>query len=85
MSTKELNKRLKSLKTGNGSEIFVVNSFETIHHRKVEKWLHNKYNSKRLIGEWFSLSDEDIVNFKSDCQKAHNAFEYLINDDNPFV
>jgi hypothetical protein len=33
VSTKELNKRLKSLKTGNGSEIFVVNSFETIHHR----------------------------------------------------
>ena len=85
VSTKELDKRLKSLKTGNGSEIFLVKSFDTTHHRKVEKWFHNKYNSKRLVGEWFSLSDEDIVNFISDCEKAHDIFQYLVNSDNPFI
>lgn len=85
VSTKELDKRLKSLKTGNGSEIFLVNSFETKHHLKVEKWLHNKYAYKRLIGEWFALSDEEITNFISDCQKAHSTFQYLLDSGNPFI
>jgi len=85
VSTKALDKRLKSLKTGNGSEIFLVNSFDTDHHRKVEKWLHTKHNSKRLVGEWFALSDNDIYNFISDCQKAHDTFQCLIDSGNPFI
>ena len=35
ISTKDIDNRLKSLKTGNGSEISLVKSFDTIHHRKV--------------------------------------------------
>ena len=62
ISTRELDKRINTLKTGNGSEISLVKSFDTIHHRKVEKWMHNKYNSKRLVGEWFALGDDDIIN-----------------------
>jgi hypothetical protein len=85
ISTKDIDNRLKSLKTGNGSEISLVKSFDTIHHRKVEKWMHNKYNSKRLVGEWFALNDDDIINFISDCQKAHETFQYLIDGGNPFI
>lgn len=85
VSTKSLDKRIKSLKTGNGSEITVVKYFETEHHRKVERWMHNKYHNKRLVGEWFSLDDEDIINFVSDCQKAHNTFKCLIENGNPFI
>jgi len=47
--------------------------------------LHKKYNSKRLVGEWFELSDDDIIRFKDDCQKAHDAFECLIENGNPFI
>ncbi len=85
ISTKELDKRINSLKTGNGSEISLVKSFDTKHHRKVEKWMHNKHNSKRLVGEWFALNDDDIINFISDCQKAHDTFQYLIDGGNPFI
>jgi hypothetical protein len=85
VSTKSLDKRIKSLKTGNGSEITVVKYFETEHHRKVERWMHNKYHNKRLVGEWFSLDDEDIINFVSDCQKAHDTFKCLIENGNPFI
>ena len=42
ISTRELDKRINTLKTGNGSEISLVKSFDTIHDRKVEKWMHNK-------------------------------------------
>lgn len=85
ISTKDIDNRLKSLKTGNGSEISLVKSFDTIHHRKVEKWMHNKHNSKRLVGEWFALNDDDIINFIPDCQKAHETFQYLIDGGNPFI
>lgn len=85
ISTKELDKRINALKTGNGSEISLVKSFDTAHHRKVEKWMHNKHNSKRLVGEWFALNDDDIVNFISDCQKAHDTFQCLIDSGNPFI
>mgnify|MGYP003661668521 CR=1 FL=1 len=85
ISTKDINSRLRSLKTGNGSEITLVKSFDTIYHRKVEKWMHNKHYSKRLVGEWFALSDDDIIQFISDCQKAHDAFQFLIENGNPFI
>jgi hypothetical protein len=85
ISTKDINSRLRSLKTGNGSEITLVKSFDTIYHRKVEKWMHNKHYSKRLVGEWFALSDNDIIEFISDCQKAHDTFQCLIENGNPFI
>jgi hypothetical protein len=85
ISTKAIDKRLRSLKTGNGSEITLVNSFETPHYRKVEKWMHNKHHSKRLVGEWFALNDNDVTNFISDCQKAHDTFQCLIDNGNPFI
>lgn len=85
ISTKNIDYRLKSLKTGNGSEITLVKSFNTIHHRKVEKWMHNKHNSKRLVGEWFALNDNDIIEFISDCQKADDTFKCLIENGNPFI
>ncbi len=85
ISTKDIDSRLRSLKTGNGSEITLVKSFETTHHRKVEKWMHNKHHSKRLVGEWFALVDDDIVNFISECQKAHDTFQCLIDNGNPFI
>lgn len=47
--------------------------------------LHKKHHSKRLVGEWFSLTDDDITNFKSDCLKLHEAFEYLKQTKNPFI
>ncbi len=85
ISTKNIDLRLRSLKTGNGSEITLLKSFDTIHHRKVEKWMHNKHNSKRLVGEWFALNDDDITGFVSDCQKAHDTFQCLIENGNPFI
>jgi hypothetical protein len=81
---KSMDERLKSLKTGNGSDLIVVKIFETKYHFKVEKRLHLKYHSKRLSGEWFALNDGDINNFINECQKANDSFEFLEKNNNPF-
>jgi hypothetical protein len=81
---KSMDERLKSLKTGNGSDLIVVKTFETKYHFKVEKRLHLKYHSKRLSGEWFALNDDDINNFINECQKANDSFEFLEKNNNPF-
>jgi len=47
--------------------------------------MHNKHQSKRLVGEWFALDDNDVTNFTSDCQKAHDTFQSLIDSGNPFM
>jgi hypothetical protein len=81
---KSMDERLKSLKTGNGSDLIVVKTFETKYHFKVERILHLKYHYKRLNGEWFALNDDDINNFINECQKANDSFEFLEKNNNPF-
>ena len=50
---KDVNKRLKQLQTGNSSELFIKESYETEHPFKLEKMLHNHGKSAIPIGEWF--------------------------------
>jgi hypothetical protein len=80
-----IDKRIAPLQTGNPKKIEVIHLFETNHHVKVETWMHNIHGRKRMEGEWFELTQEDIVNFKADCQKGHDVFQMLIDSGNPFV
>ena len=79
---KKVETRLKQLQTGNPSQLYIKDSFETEHPFKLEKMLHNKYKLQNINNEWFSLSLEDINNFESVC----NNFEDIIIalKDNPF-
>ena len=79
---KDVNKRLKQLQTGNSSELFIKESYETEHPFKLEKMLHNHFKSSNLIGEWFELSDDDIRDFKSVCEEKERIISAL--KDNPF-
>jgi hypothetical protein len=78
-------RRVSELQTGNGSKISLVKTYETPHYHKVERWLHNKHHNKRLVGEWFSLTDDDIIDFTNECKKAHDTFQMLIDNNNPFI
>ena len=40
---KDVNNRLKQLQTGNSSELFIKDSFETSHPFKLEQMLHNRF------------------------------------------
>lgn len=81
----DVEKRVKQLQTGNGSEIDVVRVFESEYYRKIEKILHRGYGHKRLEGEWFALEDEDIFGFIGECEQAHNNIKMLIEMGNPFI
>jgi hypothetical protein len=79
---KSVEKRLKQLQTGNSSELFIKDSYETEHPFKLEKMLHNHFKSSHLIGEWFALSEDDTEKFKSICEHL----QYIIDSlkENPF-
>lgn len=70
-------KRLKKLQTGNGTEIFLVNSYETDIPFYIEKSLHLHFFGKNSLNEWFCLNAEDIQNFENLCKKFENIAESL--------
>jgi predicted GIY-YIG superfamily endonuclease len=75
--TKNINKRIKQLQTGNAEKIFLINSYESKYAHKIEKALHNFYFDKKKHNEWFELSIEDEVSFLKDCSKIENNIIYL--------
>jgi hypothetical protein len=79
---KDVNKRLKQLQTGNSSELFIKESYETEHPFKLEKMLHNHFKSLNLMGEWFELSKSDTEAFKGVCEEKEKIISSL--KDNPF-
>lgn len=85
MTRGAVNERIEQLQVGNPLTLEFVNEFETRHFKRVEKWLHKVYASKRMEGEWFDLNEEDVANFSKHCQKGHDIYETLIQAGNPFI
>jgi hypothetical protein len=46
-------------------EVTLIHSISTQDINEAEKYWHTKFKSKRLHGEWFSLSDKDVDEFSS--------------------
>jgi len=80
--SKDINKRLKQLQTGSSYELYIKDFYETSHPFKLEKMLHNHFNSSNIIGEWFELFENDTEAFKSICDEKMDIIESL--KDNPF-
>jgi hypothetical protein len=38
------------------------------------------FKNKRVNGEWFMLSDADILNFGKVCETLHDGFEFIANN-----
>lgn len=57
---RDIKERLKTLQTSS------ANQLTCLYHRKVpsgrwlERMLHNHYASKRMVGEWFNLTDAEV-------------------------
>jgi len=69
--------RVKGLQTGNGSEIMIVKEYESDNYRRIESYLHRLFANKRLVGEWFKLDDDDIINFTKTCIKEDDKISFL--------
>ena len=81
--TKNLySKRMKQLQTGNGTELHLVNYYETFYPYRIETFLHNKFHNKREHGEWFRLDINDIISFNETCKEFEQLIEVM--KDNPF-
>lgn len=63
--SKNPDKRLSGLKTSHSAEIVKIWDIETSDMATLEVELHNKFREKRIRGEWFNLSHEDVDYIKS--------------------
>lgn len=63
--TKDIKKRLVSIKTSNANKEKVVLLLEVPYYKSAEKLLHFKFRRKRIKGEWFSLTKEDIEDIRN--------------------
>lgn len=72
-----IEKRIKEIKTGNGHEIYLVSSFNSKWGTKIEAQLHRTFKSKKVNGEWFDLTDEEVKSFGDKCKTTHETIELI--------
>jgi hypothetical protein len=77
--------RLGSLQTGNPFRLKIIETFEYPEAemaRSTEKTLHSRFASKKLVGEWFSVSAFDVV---KEVLKLDPSIPWFTSDkDSPF-
>lgn len=80
---KNIHNRISELQTGNPNEIFLSAYYKTENPYIVEQYMHRKYFNKNVKNEWFDLEANDIINFKSNCEKYDKLMQKTMID-NPF-
>lgn len=78
-----INKRIKQLSIGNASELNTIGLYKTKYPFWIEKQLHKHFIKQHIRGEWYDLSDNDILQFNELCEKYNNIAESI--KDNPYV
>ena len=78
------NKRIREMKTGNASELEVIESFQSKWGTQIEAKLHRIFQDKKISGEWIRLTAYDISQFKKLCEQSHQSFELLSKDNSWF-
>lgn len=80
-----IEKRIREFKTGNASDIYLVDSFQSEWGTKIESQLHRIYKSKKIGGEWFDLTDDEIEKFQTNCQKIHDNLTLISKQNTYFL
>jgi hypothetical protein len=76
-------RRMTNLQTGNPDELALMGEIRTQgipQDRVVERALHERYASKHLTREWFSMVETDVI----DALKAHSSDAYITVGSDPF-
>lgn len=63
-TSKDVNKRLRAINAASGYNITLLCKYKVDDAYITERYLHNKYSSKRHHGEWFNLSESDIIDIE---------------------
>lgn len=77
-----IEKRIKQLQTGNGSELEVREIYDADYPYRMEKMLHLHFSNKRVKNEWFQLSETDAIGFINTCRHIDESIAILRS--NPF-
>lgn len=80
-----IEKRIKEIKTGNGSDIYLVESFSSKWGTKIEAQLHKQFKLKKVNGEWFDLSNEDVESFFRRCKTSHDMLELITRENTYYL
>ena len=72
-----LDKRKIELQTGNSSELIIINYFMTNNPYKLEKLLHQHYHKNKIINEWFTLTNDQVINFIKTCTKYNDILNFI--------
>lgn len=77
-----VSKRIKELQTGNSCEIHLVKKFDTSIPSFIESSLHRHFMGKHSLNEWYTLEQQDIIDFEETCNYYEKIAEAM--KDNPF-
>jgi hypothetical protein len=83
--SKNPNKRIFELQTGNGERLKLIHIFETEFPFKLETALHNRYSHISKYGEWFDFDLEIESNFLKECELLNSGISHLKKNLNPFI
>lgn len=74
-----IEKRIKTLSTGNPNKIVLISSYFSKNYKDIEKWLHSRYSLNRTISknEWFVLTDEQVMSFIDTCKKIDETINFI--------
>ena len=74
-----IEKRIRSLTTGNPNKITLINSHISKNYKEIEKWLHSRYslNKTQSQNEWFYLTDEQVLNFTVTCKNIDETINLI--------
>jgi hypothetical protein len=84
-TTKNINNRVKNLQTGNSDKVEILKVFESEYANLIEKTLHREFITKKLIGEWFELSINEVLTFEQRCITITNNIELLKKENNYYI
>jgi hypothetical protein len=76
----DVDKRIKSLQTGNPNEIYLVDKNDSENYKRIEGMLHRKFHTNRKRGEWFKLTLDDVMSFKGEAKKADELISFLLRE-----
>ena len=80
--TKNLEKRIKALQTGNSTKLDLIMTYETEYPFRLETMLHRKFEQYRENNEWFGLPNDIVECFHYYCQQMNYIIISL--KDNPY-
>ncbi|MFW6219439.1 MAG: GIY-YIG nuclease family protein [bacterium] len=83
--SKNPQKRIEALQTGNSSKLKLINKFLTEYPTKIETSLHSRYSHTKKNGEWFDLTIEDELKFIDECKKIEKNINFLVENGNIFI